>query len=81
MEWQKGKPEEHDSVFAQYYGTPKWEKGMSRKISNEVLVTVQRYDERLVVTAKVIDGEWKFPTYLLNAKVISWMPFPEPDRS
>lgn len=75
-------PEEHDSIFAKLKGTEKWEKGMFTKVSDYVLVTVKCEDgimEKCQV-AKTRDGEWKndFFRAFRSAKVIAWMPFPEP---
>ena len=52
-------PDEHDSVFAELYGTDKWESSYWRKTSNKVLVTV-KYDDgmRIVKESNTRDGEW-----------------------
>lgn len=85
MEWNKGKPEEHDSLFSKYYGTDKWSDCMFRKCSNTVLATIESNGQRIVDVARTIDGEWKNDLIKMqkaagkDAKVISWTPFPEPD--
>ena len=72
-------PEERDSIFSKFKGTEHWKKGMFEKTSDYVLVTV-KYDDGtiLVRQAHTIDGRWKTDIKFLNAKVIAWMPFPEP---
>lgn len=74
-------PEEEESIFAKYYGTDKWHRGMFRKRSERVDVTVVRSDGmREVTSAKTFDGEWRLDTnfYLHQPKVIAWKPKVEP---
>lgn len=72
-------PEEHDSIFAKFKGTPNWTPNMFEKTSKHVLVTV-KYKDGTVLTkeAHTIDGKWKAGTSAAGGKVIAWMPFPEP---
>lgn len=85
-------PEEHETMFAKWYGTNKWHPAMFRALSQEVLITYEvkvnkptPSVETRVCTAKTIDGEWRSEEIRnlelsgLVCKVISWMPFPEPD--
>lgn len=75
-------PEEHDSIFAKLKGTEKMKEGMFTKTSDNVLVTIKYEDDGLGIcqVAKTIDGKWKndFLKAFRSAKVIAWMPFPEP---
>lgn len=72
-------PEEHDSIFAKYKGTPDWKPGMFEKTSEYVLVTIKYKDgDVLVDRARTVDGGWKTETSFLGRKIIAWMPFPEP---
>lgn len=75
-------PEEHDSIFAKFKGPEEWKKGIFAKVSDDVLVTIKCEDgeQEICTTAKTRDGEWKndFLRAFRNAKVIAWMPFPEP---
>ncbi len=52
-------PDEHPSFFNRFYGTPRWNDGMYRKTSNEVLVSVRYpYGKKAVMTARTNDGKW-----------------------
>ena len=77
-------PEEHDSIFAKLKGTEKWEKGMFTKVSDNVIVTIKCEDgePEICAIAKTIDGKWKndFLRAFSSARVIAWIPFPEPYR-
>lgn len=72
-------PEEQDSIFAKYKGTPDWKPGMFKKTSKYVLATI-KYKDGTVLTepAYTVDGRWKTKTYIHSGEVIAWMPFPEP---
>lgn len=72
-------PKEHDSIFAKWYGTDKWNSNLWRTASNRVLVTV-KYDDgtRLVKESHTHDGEWTVEKGNINCKVEAWMPYPEP---
>ena len=51
-------PDEHDSVFAELYGTDVWKSGYWRRTSNKVLVTVEYNDgTRIVKESHTHDGE------------------------
>lgn len=58
------------------------EKGMFTKTSDNVLVTIKCEDGGLGMckVAKTIDGKWINDVLIAfrSAKVIAWMPFPEP---
>lgn len=79
-------PQEHDSIFAKYYGTEKWNHAMFRKCSDEVLVT-RKYEEGMPNTAagklvtntdRLVDGEWKERYGQDRYEIVAWMPFPSP---
>lgn len=72
-------PREHDSVFADLYGTDKWDSKLWRTVSNRVLVTI-KYDDgaRIVKESYTCDGKWSDEKRSINCKVVAWMPFPEP---
>lgn len=74
----KNLPEEHESIFAKFKGTDKWNTAMFEKISDKVIVTVEYENgERATKKACTIDGKWEVDSLLKN-KVIAWQPFPEP---
>lgn len=71
-------PEEHDSVFAKYKGTNKWNDSMFEKVSDDVNVTIEFEDGiRRTKTMHTTDGKWKKEVFA-RYKVIAWMPLPEP---
>lgn len=72
-------PGEHDSVFADLYGTDKWNSKLWRTVSNRVLVTI-KYDDgsRIVKESYTCDGKWTVEKRNINCKVIAWMPMPKP---
>lgn len=71
-------PEEHDSIFAKFKGTDKWNNSMFEKVSEDVNVTVEFADgKRKTMTLHTIDGKWKTDT-IVKFDVISWQPLPEP---
>lgn len=80
-------PEEHDSIWAAYYGTDKWENWMTRKISDEVAAEIT-YDNGGQTITKVraaytVDGEWRLSggTRLHHSAVVNrWTPMPEPPK-
>ena len=74
-------PGEHDSPFAELYGTDKWNDMLWRTQSKEVLVTIE-YEDRIksVTSSYTTDGKWalgKIAT-LSKFKVVAWMPLPKP---
>lgn len=74
-------PEEHDSIFAKFYKTPKWTPAMFRTTSHNVEVTVLYEDGRRIVTeGYTIDGEWNIDKHpgVYNRHVIAWQPFDTP---
>ena len=71
-------PEEHESMFAKYYNTPKWNNCMWLKESDKMLVSVEVPGNEIIVdTAKMIDDKWFFGLSFVDKKVIAWMPLPE----
>ena len=71
-------PEEHESMFAKYYNTPKWNNSMWLKESDKMLVSVEVPGNEIIVdTAKMLDGKWFFGLSFVDKKVIAWMPLPE----
>lgn len=74
-------PEEHESVFAKFYGTDRWDNNLWRARSEEVLVCIE-YDDgsRSVTTSFTLDGKWHIARrrVLHDFKVIAWMPLPKP---
>lgn len=71
-------PEEHDSIFAHWHGTDKWEREYWRTTSNIVIVTVEfKNGNRVVKTSYTHDGEWYDEKRNNNLKVIAWMPLPK----
>lgn len=73
-------PEEHNSMFARWKGTDKWQEAMFEKISNKVNVTIEFNDgNRITDTLYTIDGKWKDNYKAFKGwKVIAWCPLPEP---
>ena len=74
-------PMEHDSIFANYRGTKKWNDAMFEKISDEVNVTV--VDEKgngTTTHAHTVDGKWECDLLKCNKtyKVLAWQPLPQP---
>lgn len=77
---ENGLPKEHDSIFARFKGTDKWNNAMFEKTSDDVIVTVQYEDgTRLTKVAHTNDGKWSLTAYS-GCEVIAWMPLPEPYR-
>lgn len=60
-------PEEHDSIFANLYGTDEWNDAMFRKTSDDVNV-VWEYDNgtRVVKIMCTEDGEFREPSYKMQ---------------
>lgn len=80
-------PEEHDSIWAAYYGTDKWENWMPRKISDEVAAEITYDNGEQTITkvkaAYTTDGEWCLAgghRLQLHAAVNRWTPMPEPPK-
>lgn len=76
----KRMPEERPSMFAKFKGTDRWSMLMFEKVSDEVHVTIEFPEGRIVDRAKTLDGKWKCDAHILGsgAKVVAWMPNPEP---
>lgn len=78
-------PEERESIYAKRYeGTIFWKKGMFKKISDEVIVTLKFEDGQIkTATAHTIDGNWIANKYFMGRvfKVIAWKPMPEPYKA
>lgn len=78
---EEGLPKEYESIFAKYKGTKKWYVGMFEKISSKVNVAIQYEDGKTKSdTSYTIDGKWKIEdeSFMIDARVIAWMPLPEP---
>lgn len=74
-------PEEHDSIFAHWYGTDNWNRAYWRTTSDTVIVTVEfNNGNRVVKTSYTHDGEWYDEKRNSNCKVIAWKPLPKPYR-
>lgn len=74
-------PEEHDSIFAKFKDTDKWDDAMFEKISDEVNVTIEYEDgSRKTTTSYTLDGVWKIEKEqrVVKRKVVAWNPFPKP---
>lgn len=72
-------PEEHDSLFAKFKGTPQWSAGMFEKVSDTVMATVELEDGAIkIVSTRTIDGKWGLENEIIKKKIIAWMPLPEP---
>ena len=74
-------PDEHDSLFAKFYGTDKWNDALWKTQSKEVLVTVEfEYGIRSVASSYTTDDKWEIEKRVKfrKCKVVAWMPLPEP---
>lgn len=74
-------PEERESIFLKFKGSLRWnETVMWEKCSKTVLITIEHGDKRIVSTGATYDGKWKndYLRYHNDAKVVAWMPYPEP---
>lgn len=70
-------PEEHNSIFAKFKDTDKWNDYMFEKISDEVNVTIEyKGGKRDVTTLCTIDGKWHNNEGVVY-NVIAWKPLPE----
>lgn len=70
-------PEEHDSIFAKFYGTDKWDKNMSRKVSDECIVCCACEDGKMrVTTSWTKDGVFRNPYDLTKTEITHWMLLP-----
>ena len=72
-------PEEHESMFSKFHGTPRWSQSMWLRQSDQVLVTSELADgTRITETARTRDGEWKPDHVILKREIVAWMPMPMP---
>lgn len=73
-------PEEHDSIWAELYGTKSWQPGLFRKCSYDVLACVEKKDgSRRVISIRTYDGKWD-RNKLNEETVIYWQPMPQPPK-
>ncbi len=75
-----GLPQEHDTIFAKFYGTDKWRNGMFVKVSDDVrVVKVYRDGTKRVHHDHTVDGRWESERKGLDVygHVTHWMPNPE----
>lgn len=71
-------PEEHDSIFARFKGTDKWDDAMFEKISDSVNVTVEfECGARETKVSCTVDGKWRCEKEPVKKTVIAWQPLPE----
>ncbi|MDE6435874.1 MAG: hypothetical protein K2L07_16845 [Lachnospiraceae bacterium] len=71
-------PEEHDSIFAKFKGTDKWNASMFEKISDDVNVTVEFEDgKRKTMTLHTCDGKWKTDMRIVRFNVLAWQLLPD----
>ena len=75
-------PEQHESIFARWYGTEKWSKAMWLMASDLVIVAIRFKDGTGTVrTGDLRDGVWYTSVARsLEPVVTHWMPFPEPPK-
>lgn len=73
-------PEEHDSIWANLYGTKSWQPGLFRKCSYDVIACVEKKDgSRRVISIRTYDGKWAH-NKLNEETVICWQPMPQPPK-
>lgn len=71
-------PDEHESVFAHFYGTYKWTDGMFRCVSDEVIACVKTANgKRFIKALSTHDGKWFHKVCSEGKEVTHWRPFPE----
>lgn len=72
--------EEHDTIFAKYWGTDRWNKCMFRKRSDLVEVTVELEDGTRYTDASCTrDGKWDVEEgHGVKKKVVAWKPMSAP---
>lgn len=74
-------PDEHESLFARYKGTDKWNNAMFTTISDPVIVCEENENGRHIVkTANTVDGVWKVKYSFHPYRVTHWMPLPKPPK-
>lgn len=73
-------PKEHDSIFARFKGTDRWNNAMFEKTSDVVNVTVSDGKGNSVSThAHTTDGKWSCDLLGANKsyRIVAWQPLPE----
>lgn len=75
-------PEEHESIFHKFLGTPLWSNAMWKQESDKVLVCVSFPDGKSVVTTGCLqDSGWVTTvSKMIPQTVTHWMPLPEPPK-
>jgi len=74
-------PEEHDTMFAKFWGTDKWSEFMFRRKSELVEVTVELEDgTRYTDASRTHDGKWDVEERhgAVKKKVVAWHYMSEP---
>lgn len=74
-------PLEHNTeMFIQFYGTPRWKKGMWATESNLVKVMIQKSDKSVTTLPhiKIREGKWMLPVNSVD--VICWKPERPPEQ-
>jgi hypothetical protein len=77
----KDMPPEHDTMFAKYYGTERWNEYMFRGRSELVEVTVELEDgTRYTDASRTRDGKWDVEERhgAVKKKVVAWHYMSEP---
>ena len=76
----KEMPEEHDTMFAKYWGTDRWNEYMFRRKSELVEVTVELEDgTRYTDASRTYDGKWDVEKrHGVKKKVVVWHYMSEP---
>ena len=70
-------PEEHETIFAKFKGTEKWNPAMFAQSSDDVRVVVVFADgTRRVSHSHTNDGKWECEKHPLKRTVTHWMPNP-----
>lgn len=75
-------PEEHESIFHKFLGTPKWSSSMWQQESDKVVVYVSFPDGTGVVTTGCLhNSDWiTTVSKALPQTVTHWMPLPKPPK-
>ena len=72
----EGMPEEHETIFARFKGTEKWNSAMPEKMSDVVTVAVLIDGTRRIMHTRTIDGKWEVENKPIKRVVTHWMPNP-----
>lgn len=72
-------PKEHDSMFAKFKGTEKWDCAMCEKISDNVLIAIRDKERYITNFGHTVDGKWKcdYLRFFQDCEVIAWMELPK----